>query len=113
MTFLEFVPYDYIPYTVNIDQKKVFDLSIHIDFLMLLKIFSNLEHPFMKNYKELLSKFLYGKEINYYASIVNDVEEKTTIFESQFLENILMEIYKKESLEKINEPKNERGILIH
>ena len=52
----------------------------------------------MRSYKELLSKFLYGKKNNYYAGIINDIEEQTTIFESQFLENILMEIYEKESL---------------
>ena len=93
MTLLEFVPYDYVPYSENTDQKKIFDLSIHIDFSMLLKIFNKLEYPYMRKHKAILSNFLYGKKINYYASILNNVEEKTTIFESQFLENILLEIY--------------------
>lgn len=81
--------------------KKIFNINMYIDFSILMKIFSNLEHPNMINYKKNLSTFLYNKEIKFYASILENPGEEYPVCKSEFLEDLLDDIYQKDPWELV------------
>ena len=94
MTVLEFVPYDFTPYSENTHKKKIFKVNMELDFSMLINIFTRLENPVMLEKKKSLSKFLYSEDTRFYASILDETAENLgKVQESEFLNHHLNDIY--------------------
>lgn len=92
MTLVEIIPYNYLPFTENLYEKRTFKLNFDMDFPMLLEIAFNLERPDMVHLKKSISKFLYGNSTNFWASILEEKYSITQDYEeSTLLEDIFIQ----------------------
>ena len=99
MTLVEIIPYDYVPYSENLYEKRIFKLNFDMDFSMLLQISLNLEHPDMVHLKKSISNFLYRNSTEFWASILEERSSVEDEYEqSQFLDNALLSAYTKNDL---------------
>tara|TARA_R110001592_G_scaffold18816_14_gene77797 strand:- start:3381 stop:3695 length:315 start_codon:yes stop_codon:yes gene_type:complete len=99
MTLVEIIPYDYVPYSENIYEKRTFKLNFDMDFPMLLEIALNLEHPDMVHLKKSISNFLYRNSTQFWTSILEEKSSEEGEYEqSQFLDNAFLSAYSKNDL---------------
>lgn len=94
MFFLEFIPYDYLPFGLN-EKKQIFSTNFITDLDMLMVIFNNLEHPDLKDQMEKIKEFLGYEKKNFYAYILDQIDDEDVFEfeENDFLDNILREVY--------------------